>query len=404
LLALAALGIAQSAMLAMPPAAVAEVTEWNQADGVRLMESGTPSDNPLQKAQYNLDQDVTTIGGMVMLEDSPQLPHGYFRIKDWRDGGDNCLSTGGRIDTPATWLPCDGNSEIYYLTPSLRPGGYFVKPFGNPEHCLEDEPVLSQLHSGTPSPSPWVPLLANCADGQDQHDPLTTLGVANETASRLMWNFFPVRDGKAIENTQVDTIPLSDMANTGNDIHVCNWGAFVAYFVVDYTTTDSQGVDTEGHYKSKTLDVGQCDEVRPPNGYISGAITPILQMEGAGPWAATGVTTISGWNTDLTVHVDGNLCDSHAWTTARSRNSAVAMDQHPGTDCWRDTTKGVMVPVTAEEYILSMIPFLPSGDKSFKSSPESVFSGLGKNFGVKVPTASGNYYKNMYLIGWHATA
>ncbi|MFC5252212.1 hypothetical protein [Streptomyces nigrescens] len=364
-----------------------------------IMQAGLPADNPLEKAQAALDRESVP-GNEVALDDAFRMGSGYFRIRS--KATNNCLAlpADNTPSGPTTWTPCNESSQVFYLTPGLHPGGYFVRPLRGPNGCLK------AVRSQEPEVGSWAPQFGSCSDGQDEHDALTTSGKANEASADLTWNFFPVQGGRAVENAQVDSIPLSDMAQSGNSVHMCNWGAFVAYFVFDYTTTDKTGVDTDGHYQSGTVTAGQCIEVNPPNGYLAGTVTPVLQMEGAGKWAAMGATTIAGWNADLTVHTNGNLCNSYAWTTARSSNAAVAMDAYPGTDCWNDTTNGVKNTFTwkdAYHYVVSMLPIVFPGDKSIGSSPESLFSGLGKNFGAKVPTATNNLYKNIYSIGWHAT-
>ncbi|MEV5486393.1 MULTISPECIES: hypothetical protein [Streptomyces] len=364
-----------------------------------IMQAGLPADKPLEKAQAALDRGSAP-GNEVALDDAMDMGSGYFRIRNTVTNNCLALPADHALSGPTTWTPCDDSSQVFYLTPGLRPGGYFVRPLRGPNGCLK------AVRSQEPEVGSWAPQFGSCSDGQDEHDALTTGDKANEASADLTWNFFPVQEGKAVENANVDSIPLSVMAESANSVHMCNWGAFTAYFVFDYTTTDKAGVDTDGHYQSGTVTAGQCIEVNPPNGYLVGTVTPVLQMEGSGKWAAMGATTIAGWNADLTVHTNGNLCNSFAWTTARSSNAAVAMDAYPGTDCWNDTTNGVKNTFTwkdAYNYVVSMLPIIIPGDKSIGSSPESLFSGLGKNFGAKVPTATNNMYKNIYSIGWHAT-
>ncbi|MEU8780688.1 hypothetical protein [Streptomyces sp. NPDC048637] len=364
-----------------------------------IMQAGLPEDKPLEKAQAALDRGSVP-GNEVALDDAMDMGSGYFRIRS--TATNTCLAppADNAAGGPTTWTTCNESSQVFYVTPGLRPGGYFVRP-------LDLDGCLTSDRSQEPEVGSWAPQYGNCSDGQDGKDALTTKDKANEAAADLTWNFFPVQEGKAVENAHVDSIPLSVTERWANSVRMCNWGAFTAYFVFDYTTTDAEGVDTDGHYQSGTVTAGQCVEADPPSGYIVGAVTPVLQMEGTGSWAAMGATTIAGWKADLTVHTDGNLCKSFAWSTARSSNAAVAMDAFPGTNCWTNTTNGVKNTFTWEDaynYTVGMLPIVFPGDKSIGSSPESLFSGLGKTFGAKVPTASNNMYKNIYSIGWHASA
>lgn len=380
----------------------AAASPYDQVVTTVVMRSGVPSDRPMAKAQGSLTYAAYAgyaLGAEVRLV-SAEISGGFFRFQQIGTG--LCLGLPDARGQLTRWVECaGGHAKSFYVTPSLRAGGYFIKPYAQDDACLFDDPQSSVTQ--------WRPIYQTCADGQDGHDALTTNSSANAKASAMTWNMFPV-DGSGthlLENMNVPTTRFMDQAQFNNTVQMCNWGAFVAYFVFDYNSTDENGKVSAGHYKSGNVLVGRCVETQVPAGFLAGTVTPILQMEGVGHWAAMGATSIVGWDTDLTVHINGNLCNSYAWTTARSRNSAVAIDEYPGTDCWRDTTKGVETPFTWDEakaYVLKMVPFIIPGDKSIASAPESLFSSLGKNLGAKLPVAGNNLYKNIYLIGWHANS
>ncbi len=366
-----------------------DILAYVNSTATYVMQMGTVRREPHGTAQMSLDdanRDDLELANLVKLDYSTRTPVGYFFIKSVASG--ECLASSGTAGTSTYWEPCSVYSHPFYLAPSLRPGSFFIKPSGSDDTCLKFPQGTSVLGTGTS----WRPALVSCNDGQDSHDALTTAADDGDVVNLMSWNFFPT-DGEVLGDateTVTESFGLHEMAARRNVVKMCNWGAMVVYFQFDYDTTDADGVKTSGSYQSGTVTVGQCVEApNIPNGFLAGSVVPVVQMQGAGPWAASGATSLVGWGADVTVHISGDSCNNWAWTTARSRNSATAIDEHPGTDCWSNKTKGAPFTFTYEDlmsFLFSMIP-MTGGGTSLGASPTGLFSGLGQQFGAaKVPS------------------